>query len=182
MKSSNKIIALIAFLLLVIIVIKVRDFALNKELFKPEVVTSEHITILEGETLNGEKMTSDIYKGERYLIVFYATWCKPCNEKLPYIDEMIKSGDNIILVNVSEMEKVETEEVANEVRNHINDNNFSFDPVLDLDGSLEKRFNVVGIPNVTTVDENGIIESINVGVASKENIKNLLEGKNDINK
>jgi len=95
---------------------------------------------------------------------------------------MIKSGDNIILVNVSEMEKVETEEVANEVRNHINDNNFSFDPVLDLDGSLEKRFNVVGIPNVTTVDENGIIESINVGVASKENIKNLLEGKNDINK
>ena len=78
MKSSNKIIALIAFLLLVIIVIKVRDFALNKELFKPEVVTSEHITILEGETLNGEKMTSDIYKGERYLIVFYATWCKPC--------------------------------------------------------------------------------------------------------
>lgn len=62
--------------------------------------TSPKIELL---SITGEKINLDNLRGKHVLLNFWATWCKPCIEKMPYFNDLYlkHKSDNFELVYIS---------------------------------------------------------------------------------
>lgn len=92
------------------------------------------------KAVNYEELKSIIQKedGKLYVVNFWATWCKPCIEELPYfmgVNELYKSEPNFKMILVS-LDPVKT--MDTKVKRFIENNNLKVDVYL-LDDN--KRMN-----------------------------------------
>ena len=53
----------------------------------------------------GKEHTLSEYKGKTIFLNFWATWCPPCREEMPYIDELYeeynKNQDDVVILGVA---------------------------------------------------------------------------------
>ena len=79
-------------------------------------------------------MTSEDLKGEIYLLDFWASWCSPCVEKFPRLQEIDKECDGrvkVIAVNV------DTEENAARAEKIVQQYNLTWDHVMSKMGDSD---------------------------------------------
>ena len=106
----------------------------------------------------------DDYLGQPVVVNFFATWCHPCQEEMPIIVEMEKrlkeKGAAFVAVNMTSQESSK-DEIAPFLQHY----RATFDPLLDKDGEIMKKYQIIGIPTTLVIDENGIIvQRINGGL------------------
>jgi thiol-disulfide isomerase/thioredoxin len=119
---------------------------------------------IELATLRGKKVALDDYIGQPVVINFFATWCHPCQEEMPVIVEMEKklkeNGAALLAVNMTSQERSK-QEIAPFLQHY----RASFDPLLDEEGEIMKKYQIIGIPTTLVIDEQGvIIQRINGGL------------------
>jgi peroxiredoxin len=112
------------------------------------------------QDLNGQSVTlSDLRGTHVVLIDFWATWCGPCKQELPHVQEMYVQykdrGFTVLAINARES--------ANQARGFINDNNYTFPVLLDRKGEVLQQYGVRGIPSAFIVDTRGVIQKVQVG-------------------
>jgi thiol-disulfide isomerase/thioredoxin len=54
-------------------------------------------------SIQGKIVSSHSLSGKNVLLIFWATWCVPCMEELPYLKQIYEEykGDNLVMVSVS---------------------------------------------------------------------------------
>jgi peroxiredoxin len=109
------------------------------------------------ETLKDKKVNMTKYRdGKKAIIFLWATWCPHCRVELKRInemqDEMAAKGIKIILVSLGEEKET--------VRSYINRHQYTFDIFLDEEQSLEGPYQLVGVPTLFFLDENGVIKYV----------------------
>ena len=92
------------------------------------------------------------FKGKVVLIDAWATWCGPCRETMPRVQE---------LYNEFKDQGLEVLAVSNEtapvVSRFLKDNTYTYPFYLDLDGSFGEDYKVESIPVAFVIDKNGNI-------------------------
>jgi peroxiredoxin len=115
-------------------------------------------------------------KGKPVLINFWATWCQPCREEMPAMQELYEQYRDRGLVILA----VDMEEDLRPVRRWIDQGGYTFTFLLDGEGEQVKRYNINASPTSYFVARDGVIRDLKLGALSRgemqTKIEKLLEG------
>jgi len=120
-------------------------------------------------SINGGEVDLSSLRGRVIFLSFGATWCPPCREELPILQELADRYKNTpvsffwITIDDPEVSNEELKEFASALRFRL--------PILrDPEGNLLLHFGSEGVPTTVILDQNGHpAGSAHVGFAGKEN-------------
>ena len=109
--------------------------------------------------LSGQQGALSQYKGQVVMVNFWATWCGPCQQEMPLLDQMYKkykpAGFTLIGVNVDKEEPAVKELLARKP--------VSFPVLLDPANQVSKAYHVDEMPSSVIIDRKGQIRYIHRG-------------------
>jgi thiol-disulfide isomerase/thioredoxin len=105
--------------------------------------------------------------GNVVLINFWASWCGPCREELPYLEELQQEyadlGFTILAVNV--------DEDPSKADILLNDIAVSFPVLFDVNDDVSKLYDVQAMPTTVIVDRDGNQRLLHYGYKSGDEVK-----------
>jgi thiol-disulfide isomerase/thioredoxin len=105
--------------------------------------------------------------GDVVLINFWASWCGPCREELPYLEalqqEYADLGFTILAVNV--------DEDPSKADILLNDIPVSFPVLFDVNDEVSKLYDVKAMPTTVIVDRDGNQRLLHYGYKSGDEVK-----------
>src|SRR4051812_46734565 len=108
------------------------------------------------------------YRGEVVVVDFWASWCKPCRQSIPWLNAMRArygaSGLDVIGVNV-DAEHDDAERFLRDVP-------IQFDIIYDPNGELAKQFKVQGMPSSYVFDRQGVLVQTHLGFQDAKKDRN----------
>jgi cytochrome c biogenesis protein CcmG/thiol:disulfide interchange protein DsbE len=111
------------------------------------------------QSLDGSTISLSDLKDQVVLINFWATWCPPCREEMPALQEIYdqyrEQGFTVLAVN--------QHQEAAQVSPFVKDLGLTFPVLLDLDGQVARRYRVRALPTTFLVDRSGVIRETIVG-------------------
>ncbi|RBW69002.1 peroxiredoxin family protein [Bacillus taeanensis] len=125
------------------------------------------------ENLKGEQVSLSDFRGKKVLLNFWATWCPPCKEEMPEMEEFYEKNGakmEIIAVNLTMFEH----DQAN-VAPFIKEYGLTFPVLLDKEGEQAKVYQAITIPTSYIVDEKGIIQQKIVGPMTYEMMEKIIQ-------
>ena len=106
--------------------------------------------------VNGKTVSLDDFKGKYVLIDFWASWCAPCREELPYIKELYtkyhQKGFEIISITKDEKSDLWKKAIAKEKIE-----SWTHFSLKENQTDIDIKYAVTGIPHKVLIDKNGII-------------------------
>jgi thiol-disulfide isomerase/thioredoxin len=110
-------------------------------------------------SLAGQPGTLSQYKGQVVMVNFWATWCGPCQQEMPLLDQMYKkykpAGFTLIGVNV--------DKESPPVKDLLARKPVSFPVLLDPANQVSKAYHVDEMPSSVIIDRKGEIRYIHRG-------------------
>jgi thiol-disulfide isomerase/thioredoxin len=99
------------------------------------------------------------HRGHVVIVDFWASWCKPCRQSIPWLNSMRErygaSGLTIIGVNV-DAERADADRFLRDVPTE-------FEIVFDPKGDIAKQFKVQGMPSSYVFDRTGKMVDTHLG-------------------
>ena len=108
---------------------------------------------------SGSNLKLSEQRGNVVMINFWASWCGPCRQEMPLLDEMYrkykKLGFTIWGVNI--------EPDSSNAQRLLKDVPVTFPILFDTQNSVSKMYNVSAMPSTVLVDRNGNLRYIHKG-------------------
>ncbi|MBI1422639.1 MAG: redoxin domain-containing protein [Gammaproteobacteria bacterium] len=108
---------------------------------------------------SGKNLRLSDFRGQVVLINFWASWCGPCRQEMPLLENLYKRysklGFTILGVNV------DTD--SSKANNYLRDITVSFPVVYDVTNAVSKNYNVNAMPTTVIVDRNGNMRFLHQG-------------------
>ncbi len=117
------------------------------------------------------------YRGKMVYLDFWASWCGPCRQSFPWMEQMHQKyrsqGLEVIAINLDRERKL----ADTFMQQHPN----SFTIGFDIEGVVPLAYEVRGMPSSFVIDQEGVIVSSHIGFNShkqKEYEEDILRGLN----
>lgn len=122
---------------------------------------------------DGEVSLAD-YRGQWVLLNFWASWCDPCRDEAPAIEDFSQEneGDVVVIGMDSRDNTPDAEEFAREY-------GLSYELLHDGDGALMDSYNVKGLPETFLIDPEGEITYIYRGPVDAEILEQAFQPQID---
>ena len=112
------------------------------------------------QTLDGKTVKLSDLKGSVVVLDLWATWCPPCREGLPHLDETYQAmkGDGLkaFAVNVRE-EKAQ-------VQGFVDQTKLKVPVLLDTEGKVSDAYMANAIPETVVIGKDGMVKKVVVGL------------------
>lgn len=120
-------------------------------------------------TASGSHLSLASLRGSPVYLNFFATWCGPCNEEAPYINDLQKlyAARGLRVIGVDELESAE------KAREFVAKFHLVYPAVVD-DGALQSQYNVNGLPVHVFIDRSGTVRNIIVGELNRAEIDSAI--------
>jgi len=105
-----------------------------------QLIAAEKAADFKLENLEGKQVKlSDFQKDGLVILDFWATWCVPCKNSLPKMNELHEKYENVNVVTIcTDKPRKKSEAVS-----HIKSNKFKFHTLFDTKKVVQKQFNVM---------------------------------------
>lgn len=107
----------------------------------------------------GESVTLSELKGQVVMINFWATWCGPCRQEMPLLEEMYarynRMGFTLLGVNV--------EEDPRGADAYLKETPVSFPILFDRKNEVSKLYDVIAMPSTVILDKDGNVRYLHKG-------------------
>lgn len=112
-------------------------------------------------TLDGTPYDLADHRGEAVLVNFWATWCPPCVEELPSMQQLAELLEEepfaLIIINMGEEPRV--------VASFVDKLDLDLTVLIDTDGTVTRDWGVFAYPSTFLVDPDGKITHVSYGEA-----------------
>ena len=100
--------------------------------------------------LHGKKITLSDLRGKIVMVNFWATWCGPCRQEMPQLDQLYThfQSQGLVILSISD-------EDAFKVGSFIAPTGYHPIVLLDPDGIVHKQFHIEGIPRTFVFNREG---------------------------
>ncbi|MGV2620326.1 UNVERIFIED_CONTAM: thiol-disulfide oxidoreductase ResA [Halobacillus marinus] len=110
-------------------------------------------------------------EGKGVMINFWATFCGPCKEEMPYMQELYpeykEKGVEILAINLDSTDLV--------VDKFINQYNLTFPILRDKDGQVMELYNINPLPSTLFITPDGDIEEQVIGPLTLDKLEGYLK-------
>jgi peroxiredoxin len=107
----------------------------------------------------GENLRLSEYRGDVVLINFWATWCGPCRQEMPLLDDLYgryqRVGFNLLGVNI--------DEDSRRAMQMVQELGVNFPVLFDENKEVSKLYEVAAMPVTILVDREGIVRHVHHG-------------------
>lgn len=118
------------------------------------------------ESLGGETLTLEDFRGQTLVIDFWATWCAPCLAQIPILNRFwSEQGETVAVLGVS----VDADG-RDAVEGFLERTPIEY-PVLFGDEALARSYGAPGFPALAVVDASGRIDSLHVGLITPTDLE-----------
>jgi len=131
------------------------------------------------ETLDGTQLTLSDLRGQPVLLNLWTSWCLPCRVEMPAIERVFQRhrSDGLVVVGVN----VTSQDSEAAARAFAEKLGLTFTIVLDRDGLVSDRYELMGLPSTFFIDRQGVVRAVIIGGPMSEavmlsNIEDLLQG------
>lgn len=122
------------------------------------------------------------YKGKIIFLNFWATWCPPCKEEMPSIEEIYKEfGENkkdVIVLGIVNPKTSENpnaqDESIDKIKSFIKNGHYTFPTVFDRTGIYFDNFQIRAFPTTYIIGKDGEIKGIVPGAMTKQQMLKLI--------
>lgn len=120
-----------------------------------------------GKTKSGKKINLSSYRGRVVYLDFWASWCIPCKDSFPWMNEMQarykKNGLVIVAVNL--------DDDAKQAKRFLDKNPAKFTISYNQDGTVASKYGVEVMPSSYLIDKKGNIVYKKLGFKHKDKDK-----------
>jgi thiol-disulfide isomerase/thioredoxin len=104
------------------------------------------------------------YKGKTVYLDFWASWCGPCKQSFPWMNEMQTrySGQGLRVVGINVDQKTD------EAKAFLKDTPANFDVAFDASGKTPKTYAIKGMPTSVLIGPDGRVLSVHSGFKDEQ--------------
>jgi thiol-disulfide isomerase/thioredoxin len=112
----------------------------------------------------GKPIDLTAYKGHVVLVDFWASWCAPCRESFPWLNEMQqkKSAKGLIIIGVN------VDENPEDAKQFLKKYPALFTLLFDPKGKYASYYNIPGMPTTLLFDRKGVLQHTHSGFKKKK--------------
>lgn len=102
--------------------------------------------------ISGDKLSLSEFDGKTPVYMkFWATWCQPCRQEMPHLEEIHKKyGDKVKVISIN----IDISDSFDEVQKTIKEFGLSMPIAIDSNGDLTQAFKMIGTPYHLLFDKN----------------------------
>jgi cytochrome c biogenesis protein CcmG/thiol:disulfide interchange protein DsbE len=118
----------------------------------------------------GPDIGLDRLTGRPTLVNLWATWCEPCREEMPLLqDAYVRHGDRVRFLGV------DVQDDAEAARWFLDEFGITYPHAADSDGALLRALGMRGLPVTLVLDEEGRVVGQRVGQLTADTLQELID-------
>jgi len=135
------------------------------------VAPGEPAPELGATNLEGEPVTLEHYRGRVILLNIWATWCPPCVEEMPSLENLEARVDDpdfevvAVSVDAREGERDASGRPGGDIGAFLDEHELDLTVLHDPSGRIQRRYRTTGVPESFLIDRDGVIVRRIVGPA-----------------
>lgn len=127
---------------------------------KPQLLPAPQFSL---PGISGDKTLED-YRGQYLYVDFWASWCGPCRQSFPWMNEMQDKYDThglkIIAINL--------DEIRDDANRFLDDVHADVDIAFDASGATAQAYSVKGMPSSYLINPAGEIVFSHIGFRARD--------------
>ena len=121
-------------------------------------------TLLLCRMANASELDLPAYHGKVVYVDFWASWCAPCRQSFPWLDELVREygSQNFVVIGVN------VDKDRSRAEQFLNETPAEFPIVYDPKGELATAYKVAGMPGGVLIDRAGRVRFQHAGFSEKQ--------------
>lgn len=132
------------------------------------VTVDKTIPVFDANSLEGQSIEVGV-PGKPYVLNFWATWCPPCRDEFPELNQFASAHTADI-----QFYAINMQESGEQVSGFLKSNGYALPVLLDQDGSIGRTFRIRTLPTTIVVDSQGVIRYRKSGGVTVDELENVL--------